>query len=459
MDIADLATVDFAADPTGQAYGDWVIRRAPLLFKSGEYPDKQFSMTPEELQAAVNDFRKPAEFKIEHKDSVLDGKLGMLVRAEYHREKDQQQATMSGKCMIPRWLHDLFPDKPLPLSVSWDRKTKRVSHVGFVTSPRVAGAAALPELEAAFANFSKAGNESVNGGKTFDGYRTEHGMKALQSIHDISASHGSLCKMPAEVENRDAGENIASSKKTDGVGKPEDQKRTYFSLDDPEDFSALAQAMFMHGSEKDALQIIHDAASKVGAKCSYEYAHGPKDNIMPLKTGTTSETTSTDSSGQKGYQFNSDDPAIKELQEQLAKQKEITENQRKKAVAAEAASFASDEITAHRAFPNEKQSLIDMYTMAADADNTIGGTVDFSGGKTTRVSALLASHKARVPHPLAKEGIPAGQDLQVLLSQRTQPDPTKAEMSADRRAELMAATPLGQQVLRLEQETATNGKH
>src|SRR5207244_11734610 len=104
-------------------------------------------------------------------------------------------------------------------------------------------------------------------------------------------------------------------------------------------------------------------------------------------------------------------------------------------------------------------------TLTADAHHAIGGTLDLSGGKTTRVSALVASHKARTPHPLAKETIGTGQAVQVLLntnqqSNGSQTDPNLANMSKDRRAELLGATPLGQTVLRVEQDERNgNGKN
>ncbi|SRR5579871_608788 len=441
--MSEFAQVDFAADAQSAVpYGRYVIRRAPLVFKSGNYPDKNFSMTKDELRLAIADFKKPAPLKIEHKDSILDGKLGEFIRAEY--QDGDKEATMSGKVLLPRWLHDLYKDQPIPLSVSWDRATKRIAHVGLVTKPRVEGAAATPDLDVAFAEFKKAD----------DGYRTEHGQMALQQIHDLTAHHGSLCKTPAEVEDTGGGENKSSSKDADEKGSG--KTRSDMSVDDPADFAALCQAMFMHGSERDALQVIHDASSKVGAKCNFQPVR-VDENGKPLQTGTPAMATSTVSAGQKGYQFSAEDeqnPAVLALRAQLAEAEKAKTEQaaqfeklRTEKIAADAVHFADTTIAENRAMPAEKQHLIDLYKLAAEADHKLGGTVDFNGGKTSRVAALQGAYAARLPHKLTQELLGNNQNVQVLLSQAGTPDKSNANMSDERKRELLGLTPLGMSIL------------
>src|SRR5687767_819189 len=100
---------------TGELNSEYVEREGPI-FEAGEYEHQQFSMTPEELQAAVAAF-KPVDLELEHYDSegmpnILSGKLGQLVEARLAEDGK----TLMGRTRIPRWLHDLHQGEPIKVS-------------------------------------------------------------------------------------------------------------------------------------------------------------------------------------------------------------------------------------------------------------------------------------------------------------------------------------------------------
>jgi hypothetical protein len=73
--------------------------------------------------------------------------------------------------------------------------------------------------------------------------------------------------------------------------------------------------------------------------------------------------------------------------------------ERAKRIATEAANFASEQITACKATPNEKDAIVAAYTVAATND-AAHGAVDFAGAQVTAVAALTATFAARQPHAL-----------------------------------------------------------
>jgi hypothetical protein len=56
------------------------VNRDAKIFEAGEYPDKEFNVTEDDLDNIISnyDFAKPAPIKVEHGDSLLDGLLGGL---------------------------------------------------------------------------------------------------------------------------------------------------------------------------------------------------------------------------------------------------------------------------------------------------------------------------------------------------------------------------------------------
>lgn len=118
-----------------------VVRTGPI-FKLGSYPDKQFSLSAPEAARAVRAFT-PVPIDSEHKESVFDGKLGQL------RKVMLKGNVLHGEMAVPRWLHDLFPSQPIPVSTTWSRTDKRIIGLALAANPRVSEAAMMAAFSAA----------------------------------------------------------------------------------------------------------------------------------------------------------------------------------------------------------------------------------------------------------------------------------------------------------------------
>jgi len=117
------------------------ITRTGKLFTAGDYPDKQFSLTEEELTAAIEHFA-PVAANLQHRESLLDGKLGGLQKVW------RQGKELFGEIQIPAWLHETVGSEPIKPSLEWDRATKRICGLAYVVSPRIADAALMSAFSA-----------------------------------------------------------------------------------------------------------------------------------------------------------------------------------------------------------------------------------------------------------------------------------------------------------------------
>src|SRR5579871_1237779 len=75
---ADTANFEATLDLPPVKVGRYVKKRAKVAFRCGEYPDKQFSLTPEEAKTVLAGFQ-PVDMRVQHLPTVFDGKLGQLV--------------------------------------------------------------------------------------------------------------------------------------------------------------------------------------------------------------------------------------------------------------------------------------------------------------------------------------------------------------------------------------------
>lgn len=151
------------------------------IFESGNFPDKQFEISPEELAAATQDF-KPVPVDYSHVEGPLDGKLGEL-RSVSLAENGKD---LLGEVAIPKWLDKALGDTARKVSCTWNRATKRLEKLALVNQPRIQDAV----LYAAFV----ADQEEKQKGAEFEGKRNsaaDH--KTIQSIHDHCMSLGAKC--------------------------------------------------------------------------------------------------------------------------------------------------------------------------------------------------------------------------------------------------------------------------
>lgn len=137
----NVATFTVDGQP-GTTHDGWILRSGKI-FEAGDYPDKEFSLTPEEMAAAAAQF-KPVPVDLEHVPTILDGKLGQLTEVRV----DEDGKTLLGTVMVPQWLDSLLEEGSRKVSCTWNRATKQLEGLALVNRPRVADAA----LMAAFAD-------------------------------------------------------------------------------------------------------------------------------------------------------------------------------------------------------------------------------------------------------------------------------------------------------------------
>lgn len=114
-----------------------------------------------------------------------------------------------------------------------------------------------------------------------------------------------------------------------------------------------------------------------------------------------------------------------------------------------AAAFAEKYIkTENKAFPAEREAIINAYTLAAADDVTFGAATFANGSSTTRVSALAAAYDARPAHQLTMDQITPG--MMAIFNQQQTATVGDADkpLSPGELDKLLAQTSLGSSVLR-----------
>ena len=120
------------------------VRLRGKLFEAGEYPDKSFRLSREEMEAAAAAFA-PMPLNLEHLgalgvETVLDGRLGSLTRIWTDGNE------LFGEAEVPAWLCEAMAGAPLRVSCEWNRNTKTLAGLALVALPRVADAALMARL-------------------------------------------------------------------------------------------------------------------------------------------------------------------------------------------------------------------------------------------------------------------------------------------------------------------------
>ena len=141
----------FSLDTAAEFAGDGMVLRTGKIFEAGEYPDKDFSLTEQEMTDAAVNFT-PVQNDIEHKPSILSGKIGGL------RSVSVKGKELFGTVAIPKWLNDAVGANPIKVSLAWAKDKKRIVGNALVLNPSVSDA----QIVAAFS----ASNNVNDGGST-----------------------------------------------------------------------------------------------------------------------------------------------------------------------------------------------------------------------------------------------------------------------------------------------------
>lgn len=364
---AAMSTVD--SDPTGAlavfdlgpgVWGDeFVEYRDSLLFRCGDYPDKKFAMTPEELYVAAANFT-PCPIGLEHVPNVLDGALGEV--REVRLSDDGMD--LLGTVAIPAAIAAKIPPEKRKVSCEFDRTTKELQKLDLVLNPRVRDAC----LMAAFAR-------PANG--------TPHGRMRMQMIHDTAAEGGALC-------DPNKSPKFTSGKERSGL-------------------QAIHDMAASHGATCRVSSGGRAAYSKGGGRMSFKnivaawFNKGMPDDFDPADDIVDDDPTVVLSDDRKKAPSGPTE-AERRLQAQVAQLQD-------RLMRSEAAAFADGLIPA-RATPAERQDLIDEYLQAARDDASSPAKVKFSGSdgkgaEGSRVDALKARLARRPERRLDEDLLPS----------------------------------------------------
>lgn len=429
-------SVTFAMDNGGRRVdGDWAVYPNALLFQAGEYSDKHYSMSPEEMWAACEQFDVPVTGNIEHSDFLK----GRACEVRSIRLDDADSFTLRGEVAVPLWLDSQLDDRERKLSCEWDRSTKTLSGIGLVVHPRVEDAA----LVSAYSAFAATRHD------------TPQGQMVMQELHDSSARGGAVCSK--------GNANMASAHESSAIQKIHDMTTEHgagcssmsgqrsgpfpmFGVDAPADSSTTASTATTSLKEgrtmswKDRLlAAISGMPDEEGAE-TVPVAPAPVAAVVPHSA--------------------TPDPRDAEMarmrQERDAAQAE-THRIRSESITREAASFADRMLTEARAFPAEREAIITAHQQAA-LDDVAFGVVTFGQGQTTtRVARFEATVTARPAHQLTAESLSPAL-MKVLQGHRETPaQDADRPATADELEKLLNMTAQGQAVVAMSRGTNTNG--
>lgn len=127
--------------------GDHRVYTDSRIFRAGDYKDKNFRLTPEELKRVAETFTAPVEVNLEHAPAMLKGKLGQ-VRSVWVDPNDPE--SLRGEVVIPKWLDDQLTDEERRVSAEFDRgEGKALVGLALTPTPRVKDAALMAAFTAA----------------------------------------------------------------------------------------------------------------------------------------------------------------------------------------------------------------------------------------------------------------------------------------------------------------------
>lgn len=160
-------TTDDGTSTQAQGEETEYVVRWGKIFEAGEYPDKGFALTAEEMASAAAEF-VPVNIGYEHfpQDHPLKDKLGELREVKVAEDG----VTLLGGVAMPAWLDKVLPPAKRMVSTVWDRATKQLKGLDLTGKPRVSDAA----LMSAYAEFAESLSRTMDDGLlTMDKSETE----------------------------------------------------------------------------------------------------------------------------------------------------------------------------------------------------------------------------------------------------------------------------------------------
>lgn len=478
------------------------------LFEVGEYPEKNFSLTEAEADAAIAAFTPVAMNSEHHDDATFHG---AALKDSWGRVekiwRDGKQ--IMAQYNVPGWLAGAVRDKGIKLKTSaeWDRTTKQLVAAAWTLKPYLTG----NEVIAAFSASEPADQVKVpmhdhgiitKAGWTrvgdVGGTKARYEKGQHRAIYDPSQQEdagpgeeqgkpwsyfhekkGIIHQHPHLVSLLENHDNVNPAKfAEDDVAEFADYPHLVHNKPDSYIHDLLVSKGYKHQNGKDSF--FHHYESPKGVPLHHYVFNGKE------KTWTGHASNDFDKAHQTpnshfgsalhhvnkilggDYTPHKMPDASKDAKFSVEETPELLElNQlRAEKLRREAEDFANDMVRQERAVPGERGPMIAMF-MALHADDRDHGdaVVRFNEASqpVSRIAAFKSMFEARPPHGLSAE----------LLDPRTQPaklreiiasfstivNPDKTEgmdgkdsdtVTEARRKELLAATPMGREVLQQE---------
>lgn len=389
--------------------------RTGMLFRAGDYPDKSYAMTSEEILSAAEAFCDPLPLDLEHVPTPLDGKLGELVSVEARGDE------LHGIVALPKWLDSALDERKV--SATWDRETKTLAGLALVRNPRVTDAA----LMAAFAvdEAVRDGDSGVDALKAWFAstrHDTPEGQQIMQELHNTSARGGAVCKSSNTAK-------MASSHESSTIQKVHDMTTEHGATCSSKKPGQTSWPYMFSRKEGSSMTTAWDWLK---SKLEGEPA--------PEGAGTTSGAATMSATESAEFKALKDEQAALKAENQRIRLERIHD---------QAVAFADDQIRAKKAFPAERAAIVADFVQRASDDLVLEpATVTFKDAegkeqskKSSRVDMLRADFDARPAHALDIERLKP-EELAV-LSNRSETDTANKPADDKRVKELAEMTPLG----------------
>ncbi len=419
-------SVTFALeDSNRRVEGDFAVYPNALLFQAGEYTDKGFEMSPEEMFIACEQFSDPVGGNIEHSDFLK----GRACEVRSIRLDDADSSTLRGEVAVPLWLDSQLEDHERKLSCEWSRESKTLTGIGLVVHPRVEEAALVsayaafaakhdtPQGQMALQRIHQVAAESgAVCAKGNVAMASSHEASAIQQIHNLTTDHGAACSstksgsMPSMYSAQSA-TNAAT------ISTPPKEGRSMSSWKDR--LLAAISGMPEDPDEEPKPDPVPAVAPPVTLSA-------------PPAPVISDETRRADAATQRADALAVENQRL--LQERIVER---------------AVAFTDKLLNESRALPHEREQLIADYVVRA-TDDSLYSVVKFGseGQTTSRVAIFEATQMARAPHKLtAAEITPAL--FSILQGHRETPiqDAGDRKASEDELRKLIGMTSQGQAYL------------
>jgi hypothetical protein len=411
---------------------DKYVTKRGLIFRAGDYPDKNFKVEPSELPLIVQKFNAPVPLDLNHRSSGLkrlDAKLGQLTKI-WHNDKGE----LFGETVIPTWLNDTVckdddgKELPLPVSCAFS-PDKTITKLALTDTPRVSDAAIFAAFSATHPEEAEELKEefiSVGGGELSSSssplvtelvefakknVKTHEGQSVLQQVHDILARSGAICNPDTELHS--ASELSAIQAAHDEIVSSGAVCRALKEGERPIWFSAELSGQTADDKTKgenmdsDRLSFVQEILKFINK----DGTAAPAQEATTLSTGAVAGMLV-----EPKEEVELASPEVAALRAELEAEKKKTERLIADGIAAQSKMLANEIIVGKHAQEKDRALLERNFAQALQDDQSNPVEIQFSdNSKGGRVDMLKATYLSREIVPLTEETVKE-EELETLLS-------------------------------------------